>query len=188
MRNFFNAVGFVIGQKELGEKDKIITLFTEKQGKIRVFARGVRSISSRRSGCLETGNKIKAHISQRNDQFYLGETELFESPMGIRNNLVLNGSLLSMCELVNQLTAENQENKSVFDLFSQTINNLSQYKRVEIVVVFEVKLLQLLGFGIPREVSNLVSEERWSEAQKSVAKYLESVSERKISGLKIFLK
>lgn len=188
MRGFFNTVGFVIGQKELGEKDKIITLFTEKQGKIKVFARGVRSISSRRSGCLETGNKIRAHIFQRNDQFYLGEIELLGSPTGIRKDLILSGSLLSMCELVNQLTAENQENESVFDLFSQTISELSKQKRVEIVIVFEVKLLQLLGFGIPRRISGLVSEKKWPEAQRAISKHLETVSERKISGLKIFLK
>ncbi len=188
MRGFLKTVGFVIGQKELGEKDKIITLLTEKHGKIRVFAKGIRNINSRRLGSLETGNKIKAHIFQKNDQFYLGETEVFKSQPEIRKNLVLSASLLSMCELIDRLTAENQENKQVYNLFSQTLNNLSQKKRVEILVIFEVKLLQLLGFGIPNSVSGLLATKKWPEVQKIVSRHLETVCERKINGLKIFLK
>jgi len=135
MRGFLKTDAFVIGQKELGEKDKIITLLTENNGKIKVFARGIRSVKSRRMGSLQTGNKIEASLSRKDDQFYLGEIELLQSYENIKKSLVLNAGLLSICELVNNLLAENEENMEAYQLFSETIDDLASKSGVEIIVI-----------------------------------------------------
>jgi DNA repair protein RecO (recombination protein O) len=187
MRGFLKTDAFVIGQKEFGEKDKIITLLSEKSGKIKVFAKGIRSVKSRRMGSLQTGNKIKTSLSQSDDRFFLGEVELLQSYENIKKSLILNAGLLSICELTNNLLAENEDNQEVYQLFSETIDNLASKSGVDIIVIFEVKLLQMLGYGMPEKVDKLLAEKNWSEAQKKIARYLEVVCEKKINGLKIFL-
>lgn len=187
MRGFLKTECFVIGQKELGEKDKIITLLSKKQGKIRVFAKGVRSIKSRRVGSLQTGNRIKANLTQKDGRYFLGEIELLESHQEIKKSLVLNAGLLSICEITNSLLPENEQNESVYQLFLETLSKLNSKRRVEIIVIFEVKLLQALGYGIPESVNNWLNRKNWPKAQKEVSGYLEAVSERKIAGMKIFL-
>jgi DNA repair protein RecO (recombination protein O) len=188
MRGFLKTTGFVIGQKDIGEKDKILTLFSKDLGKIKVFAKGIRSIRSRRTGNLQTGNIVKATLSKTNDRYYLGETELVEDQIEIKKSLVLNGGLLSACELVDRLLPESEENRKIYQLFSETIKNLSKRKRVEIIVIFEVKLLQALGYGTPRDVFGLIEKKDWSKIHKVVFKHLEAVSEKKLNGMRFFLK
>lgn len=188
MRGFLKTEAFVIGQKELGEKDKIITLFSKEQGKIRVFAKGIRSIKSRRVGNLQTGNKIKTNLTQKDDRYFLGEIELLKSYQEIKKSLVLNAGLLSICEIVNSLLPENEQNESVYQLLSETLSKLNNKRRVEIIVIFEVKLLQALGYGIPENVGNYLNQKNWPKAQQEIYRYLETVSEKKIAGMKLFFK
>jgi hypothetical protein len=72
-------------------------------------------------------------------------------------------------------------------LFSKTIDDLASKSGVEIIIIFEVKLLQMLGYGIPEKIDRLLTERNWPKAQKEVGRYLEVVCERKINGMKIFL-
>ena len=41
--------GFVLKRTNYGEADKILTVFTKERGKIKVLAKGVRKIKSRRA-------------------------------------------------------------------------------------------------------------------------------------------
>lgn len=187
MRTSFKFEGFVIGQKELGERDKKITLLTKKRGKLVALAKGVRRIDSKRSGILETGNQIRGIISPARDYLIFQEADLVSQPFKLRANLVLNASLLFVCELIDRLLPENEENKEVWRLFGQTIRHLEKERRVEILIIFEVELLKALGFGLDDEVESLIVKRKWRLAQKKLDLLISSILEKKISGLKIFL-
>jgi len=178
---------FIIGQKEQGEKDRLITLLSKKQGKLVALAKGVRSITSKRSGILQTGNLVKGNLYEKGNWFVLGEAELIWQPEEIRNSLALNAGLLYSCELANRLVPEKQENEPIFNLFGQTVKNLSINKRVEILVIYEVELLENLGFGVSPETIRLVRSKKWPEAQRKLQARLETVLERKLTGMKFFL-
>ena len=46
-----NAI--VLARRNIGEADKLITLFTKEYGKKKVLAKGIRRVSSRRAPYLE---------------------------------------------------------------------------------------------------------------------------------------
>ena len=52
----FKAEGIVIKRSNYSEADRIVTIFTKKNGKIKVKANGVRKIASRRSPHIELFN------------------------------------------------------------------------------------------------------------------------------------
>jgi len=187
MTRYVKFKGFVIGQVECGEKDKSITLLTDKRGKIRTIAKGIRRISSKRIGTLETGNLIKGSLYFSHDRYILGEVELITQLSGLRTNLILSGSTLFMCELAERLLPENQANHSVFELFERSISDLEKSRKVETVVLYEVELLRLLGYGVSEALITHLKNCKWRLAQKVLNKELEKIIENKFSGLSIFL-
>lgn len=187
MRRSFSFRGFVIGQREWGEQDKILTLLTEKRGKLVVFAKGVRRIKSRRGGVLETGNLIQGKIEENKEWLFLGEVELIFQPRQVRRSLVLSGGLLFACQLVESLLPEREKNEAVYSLFCRVVEKLEKEKRVEILVNFEVELLELLGYGVPTGVKKALLEGKLSRAQKRLKSYLRIILEKRIDDLGVFL-
>ncbi|MDQ3929945.1 MAG: DNA repair protein RecO, partial [Chloroflexota bacterium] len=51
--HLYKSEAVVIKRSDLGEADKILTIFTPHFGKLRVVAKGVRKVSSRLAGHVE---------------------------------------------------------------------------------------------------------------------------------------
>ena len=49
----YSTEAIVLKRSDLGEADRILTLFTPHKGKVHVIAKGVRRITSKRAGHLE---------------------------------------------------------------------------------------------------------------------------------------
>lgn len=144
----FRTEGIIIKRKNFGEADRIITVFTKKSGKIQIKATGVRKIQSRRSPHIELLNYCVLYLYKgRGSLPVLTEVQSIESFQEIKNDLTKVGFAYHLCELIDGLCPENQENFSVFNLFFNTLHCLSIDKDiVSIVHEFEVELLTLLGF------------------------------------------
>ena len=76
----YTVEGIVIKRQNIGEADKLITLFTETLGKITLLARGIRKSSSRRVGSLELFNQVKVSAARgRGELDTLTEVQLLNS-------------------------------------------------------------------------------------------------------------
>ncbi|MFH1601815.1 MAG: DNA repair protein RecO [Candidatus Shapirobacteria bacterium] len=183
MSQCFSFFGFVVGQSDLGEQDLLLSLLTKKRGKILVKAKGLRKITSKRLGVLQTGNLVKGQVHPKGDFFTLGEVELISSPIGLRKDLVGLGMVLTMSELINRLLPEREENQSVYHLYENTLRHLEKKVEVEEMLNFEIKLLDLLGYGLPEEIKRALKEKDLKLAQSCLWAYLTEISERKLVGL-----
>ena len=146
-------------------------------------AKGVKKITSRRQGALQTGNLIRGKIYEKAGFFTLGEVEIVFQPLAIRKSLVSCGMLLASCELTDRLLPQGQANYPVYLLFWETLLQLTKKPKVETMINFEVKLLQLLGYGIPRRAAIPLRRKEWRLAQAELWRYLNSISEGRLMGL-----
>lgn len=143
----FKTEGIVIKRSNYSEADRIVTIFTKQNGKIKVKATGVRKIASRRSGHIELLNYCIFSLYQGKNMPVLTEVEARESFPLLKEDLKRIGLALHVCELVDGLCAENQENPDIFMLLGQTLRKLSKETNLaEVVYQFELELLRLLGF------------------------------------------
>lgn len=144
----YKAEGIIIKRKNFGEADRIITVLTKNKGKIQVKAVGVRKIQSRRSPHIELLNNCVLYLYKgRGSLPVLTEVQSIESFQEIKNDLTKIGFAYHLCELIDGLCAENQENFNVFNLFFNTLHRLSADKDIMSTVhEFEVELLTILGF------------------------------------------
>ena len=66
----------VLRKKDLLNRDVLISFFSQNLGRLTVFAKGIKKITSRRSPHLQTGNLINVLLSHKSDRFYLQESQL----------------------------------------------------------------------------------------------------------------
>ena len=170
----YRVEGIILKRKDFGEADRILTVFTKYQGKIKVVAKGVRKINSRRAGHVELLNKsiITIHVGKLP---ILTEAETISHYSILKSDLKKAGYAFYICELVDGLIAEYQENKAVYNLLELTLYELEIIKDPRpLIKRFEQEILILLGFW-PREQMFLEDSDR----------FIEDLMERKIKTKRI---
>ncbi len=166
----FRLEGIVIKRRNVGEADRIITVFSKTAGKVQIKAKGVRRIASRRSGHIELLNRGVFNLHQGRSMPILTEVESFENFSLLKKDLKRIGSAFHICELVDGLCAENEENREVFDLLHNTLKKLSDAQRLsDVIYEFELEILKLLGFY-----------RQTSEVRINTKNLIEEILERKL--------
>lgn len=137
--------GIILKRKNFGEADRVLTILTDRYGKISVIAKGVRRITSRRAGNVEVLNRVKLHLF-KGKSYTLTEAESIEVFPNIKSNLTLSTSAFHVLELIDRLIVEEQNNYFVYELTLGVLHILEKNPRQIFLRAFEVKLLNLLGF------------------------------------------
>jgi len=174
----YKIEGIVLRRKNFGEADRILTVLSRESGKIIVKAPGVRRIPSRRSSHVELLNlsELTLYRSSRSFMPLVTEAQTLEDFSSIKDNLQKIGYAYYICELINGLCPENQENKGVFFHLKSTLSELSQASNVQdLVRKFEKDLLRELGFW---------SEARLLQTQDSQI-VMERLLERKLKTVRV---
>ena len=142
----FKVEGIILKRRNFGEADRILTVFTLQRGKISVVAKGVRRITSRRSGNVELLNRVSIFLHQGKGMPILTEAQSLETFPKIKEDLTLSTYAFHIIELTDRMTAENQENRELYQHLLEVLNRLSVSPRQILIRAFEVKILCNLGF------------------------------------------
>lgn len=108
----------VLGRRSLGEADRLVTFFTREAGLMRVLAKGVRKIPSRRGGHLEPLTRVLALVHFNHDFQYLAHVETLDYFLALRAEV----SCMSHAQRVSQLLLQTvTESEPLPDLFDQVV-------------------------------------------------------------------
>lgn len=140
-----NAEGVILKRRNFGEADRMIISLTKQFGKISIVAKGVRRITSRRSGNVEVLNRVRMHLFKAKN-YTLTEAESISTYQNIKSNLTLSTSAFSVIEMVDRFIAEDQNNPFVYQLLISILELLDKNPRQIFLRAFEVKLLSATGF------------------------------------------
>lgn len=134
------------------DSDKIFTLFSRERGRITTTAKGVRKISSRRGGNLDTLNHVSVGISEGESGRYklITEVETLNSFKNLKASLDNSVKGFYITELIYRLLDDEEQNEAVFDLLISNLEKLDTHLNNEVSRVnsFEIALLELLGYGL----------------------------------------
>ena len=165
----YRIEGIVIKRKSFGEADRILTLFTKRNGKIKVLAKGVRRITSRRGPNVELFNQVELFVHQGRTFDILTEAQVLNSFSNIRKNLDLVGLAFHVCEIVDGLCPENQPHERIYDLIIEIFKQLDH----GLIQTFEKNVLQELGY-LPKD-----------HGQLDTTLFIEKILERKLKTRRI---
>lgn len=143
----FKTEGIILKRRDLGEADRILTVFSMQRGKISVLAKGVRRITSRRAGNVELLNRVQMYLHPGKNFLILTEAQALDTFPKLKGDLTLSTYAFHILELTDRLTAENQENRSLYQDLLEVLKRLSRNPRQILVRAFEAKILSNLGFA-----------------------------------------
>ncbi|OGE34497.1 DNA repair protein RecO [Candidatus Daviesbacteria bacterium RIFCSPHIGHO2_02_FULL_41_14] len=144
--------GIIVKRSNFGEADRILTVITPYKGKIRVMAKGVRKITSRRGGSIEMLNKVRMQLYIGKNMSILTEAQTLETFPKIKADLNLTGYGSHIVELTERLLPEEQTNPEAYKLLVTVLTLMDKQPRQLWIRAFEVKLLATLGFWSPDQL------------------------------------
>jgi len=143
----YKTEAIVLRQNSLGEADRIVTLYTPLNGKVRAVARGVRRPKSKLSGHLELLNRVKVSLARGRNLDIVSEAEVVKGYRQIRSDLNRITKAIYMAELVDNFSVENAPNQPLFDLALEFMEWLSGDANSDILLrYFEARLLDVTGY------------------------------------------
>jgi DNA repair protein RecO (recombination protein O) len=170
----YRAEAIVLRRMNLGEADRLLTLFTPEWGKIRVLAKGVRKPTSRKAGHLELFTHSQLLIAKGRSLDIVTQAETISSFLPLRKDLTRTSYAYYLAELVDRFLEEGEESPALFRLLLEGLGHLSEAPDPRLVVRhFELHLLGQVGYrpelyrclGCGREIE---SEASFSPSQGGV--------------------
>ncbi len=176
----FRVEGIIIKRVNYAEADKIITILTKYHGKLSVKAGGVRKITSKRSAHIELLNHVTLSLYKGSRFPIVIEAESIQNYSEIKQDLEKVGFAFHICELIDGLCPEGQEQQQVFMLLKNTLERVKTSESIaEVIHDFEIGLLSLLGFwhGQPEVADKLDTQN-----------FIENIIEKRLRSKNIFSK
>lgn len=141
--------GIVIREALSGEKDKVITIFTQEYGKISVFAGGAKTQKGRLVSCCQLFSYCDFVIFKNKDKYSLNDGQVIESFFNITKDLEalsLGQYFLQLCDYA---LPENEKCPEVLSLILNSLYLLCKRTKPNVMIksIFELRLMCLAGFS-----------------------------------------
>ncbi len=166
----FNTQAIIIKRRNIGETDRMVTLLTEKRGKVTCIAKGARKMRSSKRAFLEPGTLIQAFLIETKSMPLLTQAKLIAEHNSCRESLPKIRQLNQVLEIIDRLFVEEEES----ELFEQACKIVQKLDRGETAKVSKSlkQLISQLGFQVPEGQSILESVAEISERPMKSWEYL----------------
>ncbi|HEX3842539.1 MAG TPA: DNA repair protein RecO [Acidimicrobiales bacterium] len=142
----FRDQGVVLRTIRLGEADRIVTLMTEENGKVRAVAKGVRRTGSKFGSRLEPFSHVALLGWQgRGDLDIVNQVEVIDTFRAVREDLDRMSSAMSMLEVVDQVGQERHANPRLYAMLVGALAALAERDSPMVAPAFFLKVLALEG-------------------------------------------
>src|SRR3954452_23906139 len=104
--HLYKTEAVIIRRSNLGEADKILTIFTPNFGKLRVVARGVRKVTSRLAGHVELFTRSQMLLATGRNLDIITQSQTIDAYRPLHDDLSLIARTSYAAELLDKLTPD----------------------------------------------------------------------------------
>lgn len=149
----YRATAVVLRRINIGETDRVLTLYTRERGKLSAIAKGARKAMSKLAGATEPFTYGRYFLAIGRDLDVLTQVEVRESFPSVRKDLKRIAHATYLVELVNALVEEREGNYDLFDTLLSSLYLIEAEVDPEIVARhFELQVMSLMGYRPELEV------------------------------------
>ena len=151
----FETEAVVLKQFDLGESDRLITLYTRERGKLKAVARGARKGKKSRSGLVLPFSYHNFTLYQGKSLAKINHIESIAMNSKLREDLDYMAYASVVSEYVERAGLEDEADQALFSLLALILEKMAQAQKSELLfylTVFKAKLLLLLG--VKPEIEN----------------------------------
>jgi len=154
----YKTQGIIIKRKNLGEYDRLLTVYTKEFGKILVKAKSIRKNQSKLRGHLELFLFTHLMIAPGKGFDIITGAETIESFPYLHKNLPCLTATYYLSELIDKLIVGQEQDEKIWKLLYFTFQQLNQENKdiKSIINDFENQLLEFLGYGKQKDFLSFV--------------------------------
>jgi DNA repair protein RecO (recombination protein O) len=138
--------GVVLRTIKLGEADRIVTLLTQVNGKVRAVAKGIRRPGSRFGARLEPTTHVAFQCYRGRELDVVTQVETIDANRHLRDSYTSLTHAISMLEAVDQVAQERERNAALYRMLVGALRTLASEPSPAVSAAFFWKLLSLEGF------------------------------------------
>jgi len=143
----YQTKGIILKQTKLGEFDKIVTIYTPEFGKLKAVAKGACRPKSKLGGNVEPLTYSLMLLAKGRNLDIITQSQTINGFLALKSDLwrIACGSYI--LELIDSFTVEGGDNRPLFDLLLDILNQLGEPDSNETILrYFELHLLHHLGY------------------------------------------
>lgn len=144
----YKTKGIILKRTNLGEADRIVTILTEKHGKIKVIAKGVRKTLSKMAGHLEPFCLSKLEIAKGRNLDIIAGAEVQKCFHSLRSDFEKTKNSFYLGEIVDKMLEEGEPHPEIYHLLDDTLEHLNLILAPLLKPYFEINLLKELGLNL----------------------------------------
>lgn len=145
--NIIRTQAIVLKGLDLGEADRLITIFSREKGKLRIVANGVRRTRNNMSALVQPFTYNNVLIYKGSSIPKLRQGEILDSFLPLHEDLLSVASASYVIELIDLLLEEEDTQVDIFTLLLITLQIIKEQGHSDILLrYFELHLLSLLGY------------------------------------------
>ncbi|GAB4565896.1 MAG: DNA repair protein RecO [Anaerolineae bacterium] len=146
-QRLYRIEGVVLRRSDWGEADRLVTVYSAEQGKLRLLAKGVRKTLSRKAGHLEMFVRGSYLVAKGRTWDIITQAATIEPYLNVRQDLLRTTYAWYVSELVDRFTTEGDENRPLYDQLCLALKRLDEGESPYWVCRhFELRLLALSGY------------------------------------------
>lgn len=141
----------VLRRKDVGEADRLLTVFARSMGKQRLIAKGVRRTTSRMAAHLEPGRQSNLHVVERRAWPLVTQAETREVFVAPNASLEELRDTMQLLEVVDALVDAGQRDSRLYDLLIAALHaqrGATPVARSRVTTAFSLQAAALLGYQI----------------------------------------
>lgn len=143
----FRSEAIVIKRADFGEADRLLTLFSREQGKMKAIAKGARKPQSRKTGHVELFMRSTFLFAKGHDLDIITQAEMVEPYAALRDDLVRTTYASYAVELLDRFTVEHDKHVGLYQLLADALGWFATDEDLLLGARFyELRLLSLTGF------------------------------------------
>ena len=141
--------GVVIKEVPYKDNDKIITLMTDKLGKISCMAKGAKKTNSALLASCQLLVYSEFVLYKGTSFYHINSAETIDTFYSLRTDYDKLQKSYEITKVLNSLVVENEETESILSLYLNSLYVISKdmFKFDYIMSVFKLKMLVLLGYS-----------------------------------------
>ena len=152
----FSTTALILKRVNVGEADRIVTLFTQDYGKIVSVAKGVRKMKSSKRASLEPGNLVNAYFIKTKSLPLLTQAQLLTDHQGCKKSLIKLRQLSQALEIIDRLFVEEQPEEQLFAEIKTLLMTLSSdHSNGGIIRQQLTSIITQLGYQPPKDTRHL---------------------------------
>jgi DNA repair protein RecO (recombination protein O) len=143
----YQTEAIIIKRLNLGEADRILTLYTPDYGKVKAVAKGSRRPKSKLGGHVELLTHSILLLARGRNLDIITQAQTINCFLPLKDDLKRMSYGLYISELIDSFTEERIENREIFRLTRDTLQQLTQTATAGITLrYFELRLLDNSGY------------------------------------------